>query len=75
MTLIDEQTTVAEARLLLRLRVAGLAVLVAAALGSAWSASPLAPVPTSDQDCVMDLAVAGGFSSGCDDSRTPTSAP
>lgn len=74
MTLIDEQTTVAEARLHLRLRAVGLVALVAAALGSVWSASALPAVPTGDQDCVMDLAVAGGFSSGCADA-SPASAP
>ncbi|CAM3551959.1 hypothetical protein [Nocardioides zeicaulis] len=75
MTLIDEQTTVAEARLQFRLRAAGAVALAAAALGSVWSASSLAAVPTGNQDCVMDLAAATGFSSGCDEARTPASAP
>ena len=75
MTLIDEQITVADAQLHRRLRAAGVAALLAAALGSVWSASPLAPAPSSDRDCTMQVALAGGFSSGCDDGRTPSSAP
>lgn len=57
----------AEARLQRRLRVAGIVTLLAAAVGSAWSASTLAADPVGDDDCVMEVAYAVGFSSGCAD--------
>ena len=74
MTLIDEHTTVADSRLHRRLRAAGVAALLTAALGSVWGGSPLTPAPSSERDCTMQVATAGAFSSGCDD-RTPSSAP
>ncbi len=55
----------AEARLHRRLRVAGVATILAAALGSVWSASSLATNPVGDQDCVMEVAETVGFSEGC----------
>jgi hypothetical protein len=65
MTTIDLDIEHVEARLQRRLRLAGVATLLAAALGSVWSASTLAVDPVGDQDCVMQVAEAVGFSGGC----------
>lgn len=62
-----ERSDRAEARLQRRLRVAGIVTLLAAAIGSAWSASSSGVSPASDDDCVMEVAHAVGFSSGCAD--------
>lgn len=65
MTAIEPDFAGAEARLQRRLRLAGVAAILAAALGSMWSASSLAADPVGDDDCVLELATAAGFSSGC----------
>ena len=65
MTTIDLDIEDVEARLHRRLRLAGVAAILAAALGSVWSASSLAVDPVGDQDCVMQVAEAVGFSGGC----------
>lgn len=53
-------------RLHRRLRVAGVAAILLAALGSVWSHSTLVGGAVGDGDCVMRVADAAGFSSGCD---------
>jgi hypothetical protein len=42
------------------------AALLVAAMGSVWTASPLGE-DTAGDDCVMEVAHAVGFSSGCAD--------
>lgn len=69
MTLIDEDITAAEARTNLLLRVAGIVVLVAAALGSINAASDPSVLPHSDS-CVLNTASGTGFTGGCTEAPT-----
>lgn len=62
---VEPDVAAAEARLHRRLRLAGVVAILAAALGSVWSASSLAANPVGDQDCVMPVAEAVGFSDAC----------
>ena len=54
-----------------RLRVAGVAVLVAAALGSVLGASPaMTDTPSTDNHCRVDIVGGHWFSSGCTEEPT-----
>ncbi|CUR56876.1 hypothetical protein NOCA1120245 [metagenome] len=65
MTAIELDFEGVDARLHRRLRIAGVAALLVAAMGSVWTASPLGEDTAGDDDCVMEVAYAVGFSSGC----------
>ena len=58
-----------------RLRVAGVAVLVAAALGSVLGASPaMTDTPSTDSHCRVDIVGGYWFSSGCTEEPTAPTA-
>jgi hypothetical protein len=55
-----------------RLRLAGVAVLAAAALGSVLAAPAVTDTPSTDNPCRMDIVGSYWFSSGCaDEAATP----
>ncbi|HSF37896.1 MAG TPA: hypothetical protein VLA70_17350 [Nocardioides sp.] len=57
-----------------RLRTAGIAALVAAALGSVLGASPaMSDAPSTDSHCRMDIVGSYWFSSGCAEEPAATS--
>ena len=57
-----------------RLRTAGIAALVAAALGSVLGASPaMSDAPSTDSLCRMDIVGSYWFSSGCAEEPAATS--
>ena len=65
-TMTTRQTTDLDGRTDRRLRTAGIAVLVAAALGSVLGASPaMSDAPSTDRHCRMDIVDSYWFSSGC----------
>lgn len=66
-------TTDLEVRTDRRLRVAGIAALAAAALGSVLGASPaMSETPATDSHCRMDIVGTYWFSSGCTEEATAT---
>jgi hypothetical protein len=65
MTAIELDFEGADAGLHRRLRIAGVATLLVAAMGSVWTSSPLGEDTAGNDDCVMEVASAVGFSSGC----------
>jgi hypothetical protein len=74
-TMTAQPTTDLDGRTDRRLRAAGIAVLVAAALGSVLGASPVVAETTStDRDCRMDIVGSYWFSSGCSEQPAATTA-
>ncbi len=74
-TMTAQPTTDLEARANRRLRTAGVAALVVAALGSVLGASPaMSDAPATDSPCRMDIVGSYWFSSGCAEEPTATDA-
>jgi hypothetical protein len=74
-TMTAQPTTDLEVRSGRGLRVAGIAVLAAAALGSVLGASPaMSEAPATDSRCRMDIVGTYWFSSGCAEEPTATTA-
>ena len=73
-TLAAHPTTDLHGRTNRRLRAAGIAALVAAAVGSVLGASPaMSDAPSTDSHCRMDLVGSYWSSSGCTDEPAATS--
>ena len=74
-TMTAQPTTDLDGRANRRLRTAGVAALVAAALGSVLGASPaMSDAPATDSHCRMDIVGTYWFSSGCAEEPTATTA-
>jgi hypothetical protein len=74
-TMTAQSTTDLDGRTNRRLRGAGIAALVAAALGSVLGASPaMSDATSTDSTCRMDLVGSYWFSSGCAEEPVATSA-
>ena len=74
-TMTAQPTTDLEVRTNRRLRTAGIAALVAAALGSVLGASPaMSEAPSTDSHCRMDIVGSQWFSSGCTEEPAATRA-
>lgn len=68
-------TTDLDGRTNRRLRAAGIAALVAAALGSVLGASPaMSDAPSTDSHCRMDIVGSYWFSTGCAEEPPASSA-
>ncbi|GIM62878.1 hypothetical protein Pve01_93310 [Planomonospora venezuelensis] len=74
-TMTAQPTTDRDGRTDRRLRTAGMAALVAAAMGSVLGASPaMSEAPSTDRHCRMDIVGSQWFSSGCTDEPAATTA-
>ena len=74
-TMTAQPTTDLDGRTNRRLRTAGIAALVAAALGSVLGASPaMSDAPSTDSHCRMDIVGSHWFSSGCTEEPAATTA-